>query len=63
MRWMLMHEKRNVVEAGEMFPLQKDRTYGKDCPLEQGESSKQKKVDPARFAYTIGTVRHDLQVT
>jgi hypothetical protein len=24
----------------------------KDCPPEQGESSKQKKVDPARFAYT-----------
>jgi hypothetical protein len=24
----------------------------KDCPPEQGESSKQKKVDLARFAYT-----------
>jgi hypothetical protein len=24
----------------------------KDCPLEQGESLQQKKVDPAKFAYT-----------
>jgi uncharacterized tellurite resistance protein B-like protein len=25
----------------------------KDCPPKQGESSKQKKVDLARFAYTM----------
>jgi hypothetical protein len=24
----------------------------KDCPLKQGETLKQKKMDPARFAYT-----------
>jgi hypothetical protein len=35
-----------------MLLLQKDGTYGKGLPTKQGESSKQKKVDPARFAYT-----------
>jgi hypothetical protein len=25
----------------------------KDCPPEQGETLKQKKMDPARFAYTM----------
>jgi hypothetical protein len=25
----------------------------KDCPLKLGELSEQKKVDPARFAYTM----------
>jgi hypothetical protein len=36
-----------------MLLLQKTGHMVKDCPPKQGESLKQKKVDSARFAYTM----------
>jgi hypothetical protein len=41
-----------LLREGKCFCWKKTGNMAKDCPLEQGELSKQKKVDQARFAYT-----------
>jgi Zinc knuckle len=49
---LTMEERGTLLRQGKCFCCKKTGHMAKDCPLEQGESSKQKKVDPARFAYT-----------
>jgi Zinc knuckle len=46
-----MEERGTLLRQGKCFRCKKVGHMAKDCPSEQGES-KQKKVDPARFAYT-----------
>jgi Zinc knuckle len=47
-----MEERGMLLRQGKCFYCRKTGHMAKDCPPEQGELSKQKKVDPARFAYT-----------
>jgi transketolase C-terminal domain/subunit len=47
-----MEERGILLRQGKCFHCKKTGHMAKDCPLEQGESLKQKKVDLARFAYT-----------
>jgi Zinc knuckle len=49
---LTMEERGMLLRQGKCFRCKKTGHMAKDCPLEQGELSKQKKVDPARFAYT-----------
>jgi Zinc knuckle len=49
---LTMEERRMLLRQGKCFRCKKTGHIAKDCPPEQGKSSKQKKVDPARFAYT-----------
>jgi Zinc knuckle len=49
---LTMEERGMLLRQGKCFRCRKTGHMAKDCPPEQGESSKQKKVDPARFAYT-----------
>jgi Zinc knuckle len=49
---LTMEERGMLLRQGKCFRCKKTGHMAKDCPPEQGESSKQKKVDPARFAYT-----------
>jgi hypothetical protein len=49
---LTMEERRMLLRQGKCFCCRKTGHMAKDCPPEQGELSKQKKVDPARFAYT-----------
>jgi Zinc knuckle len=49
---LTIEERRMLLRQGKCFYCKKTGHMAKDCPPEQGESSKQKKVDPARFAYT-----------
>jgi uncharacterized membrane protein len=50
---LTMEEKGMLLRQEKCFRCKKTGHMAKDCPSEQGESSKQqKKVDPARFAYT-----------
>jgi hypothetical protein len=49
---LIMEERGTLLRQGKCFCCKKTRHMAKDCPPEQGELSKQKKVDPARFAYT-----------
>jgi hypothetical protein len=48
----LTMEERGMLLRQEKCFCCKMGHMAKDCPPEQGKSSKQKKVDPARFAYT-----------
>jgi Zinc knuckle len=48
---LTMEERGMMLRQEKCFCCKKMGHMAKDCPLEQGES-KQKKVDPARFAYT-----------
>jgi Zinc knuckle len=49
---LTMEERGMLLRQGKCFRCRKRGHMAKDCPPEQGELSKQKKVDPARFAYT-----------
>jgi hypothetical protein len=49
---LIMEERGMLLRQGKCFCCRKTGHMAKDCPPEQGESSKQKKVDLARFAYT-----------
>jgi Zinc knuckle len=48
---LTMEERGMLMRQGKCFRCKKVGHMAKDCLSEQGES-KQKKVDPARFAYT-----------
>jgi Zinc knuckle len=48
---LTMEERGMLLRQGKCFRCKKTGHMAKDCPPEQGESSK-KKVDLARFAYT-----------
>jgi hypothetical protein len=47
-----MEERGMLLRQGKCFCCKKTGHMAKDCSPEQGESSKQRKVDLARFAYT-----------
>jgi hypothetical protein len=49
---LTMEERATLLRQGKCFHCRKTRHMAKDCPLEQEQSLKQKKVDPARSAYT-----------
>jgi Zinc knuckle len=49
---LTMKERGMLLRQGKCFCCKKTGHMAKDCPPEQGESSK-KKADLARFAYTI----------
>jgi Zinc knuckle len=49
---LTMEERAMLLRQGKCFCCKKTGHMVKDCPLEQGELSKQKKVDLARYAYT-----------
>jgi Zinc knuckle len=49
---LTMEERGMLLRQGKCFCCRETGHMAKDCPPEQGESSKQKKVDLARFAYT-----------
>jgi Zinc knuckle len=50
---LTMEERGMLLRQGKCFHCRKTGHLAKDCPPEQGEPSKQKKVDLARFAYTM----------
>jgi Zinc knuckle len=49
---LTMEEREMLLRQEKCFRCRKTGHMAKDCPPEQGESLKQKKVDLARFAYT-----------
>jgi hypothetical protein len=49
---LTMEERGMLLRQEKCFCCKKTGHMAIDCPPEQGESSKQKKVDLARFAYT-----------
>jgi hypothetical protein len=49
---LTMEERRMLLRQGKCFCCKKMGHMAKDCPPEQGELSKKKKVDLAKFAYT-----------
>jgi Zinc knuckle len=50
---LTMEERGMLLRQGKCFCCKKMGHMAKDCPSEQRESLKEKKVDPARFAYTM----------
>jgi Zinc knuckle len=49
---LTMEERGMLLRQEKCFRCRKTGHMAKNCPPEQGELSKQKKVDPARLAYT-----------
>jgi hypothetical protein len=49
---LTMEERATLLRQGKCFCCSKTGHMVKDCPQEQGELSKQKKLDPARSSYT-----------
>jgi hypothetical protein len=49
---LTMEERGMLLRQGKCFCCRKTGHMAKDCPPEQGESLEQKKIDPARSAYT-----------
>jgi hypothetical protein len=49
---LTMEERGMLLSQGKCFCCRKTGHMAKDCLPEQGELSKQRKVDPAKFAYT-----------
>jgi Zinc knuckle len=49
---LTIEERGMLLRQEKCFRCRKTGHMAKDCPPEQGESSKQKKVNPARFVYT-----------
>jgi Zinc knuckle len=49
---LTIEERATLLRQGKCFHCKKTGHMVKDCPSEQGELSKQKKVDLPRFAYT-----------
>jgi hypothetical protein len=49
---LTIKKRGTLLRQEKCFHCRKTGHMAKDCPPEQGESSKQKKVDLARFAYT-----------
>jgi Zinc knuckle len=49
---LTMEGRGMLLRQGKCFRCKKTGHMVKDCPPKQGKSSKQKKVNPARFAYT-----------
>jgi Zinc knuckle len=50
---LTMEERATLLRQGKCFCCKKTGHMAKDCPPEQGKTFKQKKVDPARVAYTM----------
>jgi Zinc knuckle len=50
---LAMEEMATLLRQEKCFRCKKTGHMVKDCPPKQGESLKQKKVDPAKFAYTM----------
>jgi Zinc knuckle len=48
-----LEERATVLRQEKCFCCKKTGHMAKDCPPEQGESSKQKKMDLARFVYIM----------
>jgi hypothetical protein len=49
---LTMEERAMLLRQEKCFHRKRTGHMAKDCPLKQEQSLKQKKVDPARFAYT-----------
>jgi hypothetical protein len=50
---LIIEERVTLLRQGKCFCCKKTGHMAKNCPpLEQGKTSKQKKMDLARFAYT-----------
>jgi Zinc knuckle len=50
---LIMEERATLLRQGKCFHCKKTGHMAKNCPPEQGELSKQKKVNLAKFAYTM----------
>jgi Zinc knuckle len=49
---LIMEKRATLLRQGKCFQCKKTEHMAKDCPPEQGETLRQKKMELARFAYT-----------